>query len=269
MSNTGLLVDTEGRIAGRVQNGRLVGDSDPLVRGWFANGVPGLMGVQRGDVIVEHEVVIAPDDPFFLLAVMEYAERLEWQVVEESDEHDSQWADQQVAKSASAVVNRADHRSQAMMEVMQTIRNQNDLMLGVVKSFGNADQMPHQIIVNVPEQRPADVIVNVPTPIVNVAAPVVNVPETKVTVEPAQVTVNVPETVVNVPAPVVNVEQPDIYVRVDAPEVTVAAPTVNVEAPVVNVSPEVKIPETTETIKLLRDAKGNTVGAERTKRLAS
>ena len=61
--------------------------------------------------------------------------------------------------------------------------------------------------------------------------------------EQRAIVVNVPETVVHVAAPIVNVPmQP--------------APIVNVAAPVVNIAPEIRFPETTETIEVQRDEAG-------------
>lgn len=83
----GLLIGNDGNILARIQDGELLpGETDPVVAGWFKNGVPSLAGVMQGDLIVEHVINVAPSDPLFLLAVMEEAERRDWTIVEESDD---------------------------------------------------------------------------------------------------------------------------------------------------------------------------------------
>jgi 8-oxo-dGTP pyrophosphatase MutT (NUDIX family) len=74
--------DETGRIVGWYGSHGLEAESDTLLALYLEVGVPGLRGIQHGDEITEEEVVYAPDDPFFGLALNDQFERLGWTVTE-------------------------------------------------------------------------------------------------------------------------------------------------------------------------------------------
>jgi hypothetical protein len=51
---------------------------------WLKQGVPGLRGVEEGDVISEQPITVPPQDPFFGLALLDHMAELGWQVFKEA-----------------------------------------------------------------------------------------------------------------------------------------------------------------------------------------
>lgn len=74
------LYDLDGQEAGQLADDGSVISAGPELAEWMADGVPGIRGVEVGDILTEVEMLIPTSDPLFGLAVLEHAERIGWRI---------------------------------------------------------------------------------------------------------------------------------------------------------------------------------------------
>mgnify|MGYP001580773464 CR=1 FL=1 len=78
---------TSGEVAGFEEAGvvaPIVNPSGDQLDQWLKYGVPGLRGRVSGDMVIDEEVIIKPDNPLFGLALLEHFEEIGWTTLEES-----------------------------------------------------------------------------------------------------------------------------------------------------------------------------------------
>jgi predicted ABC-type ATPase len=74
------LFDLDGQEAGQLADDGAVMQAGPELAAWLRDGVPGIRGVEHGDIRTEAQVTIPPTDPLFGLAVLEHVERIGWRI---------------------------------------------------------------------------------------------------------------------------------------------------------------------------------------------